>query len=554
VSLTHLQTTVTNTTNASTQIAVAVANPSPGATQSTSSTVNLTLPPASSTAAARFLDQATFGPTAATTAHVESIGLLAALQEQFNQPTTLFTVPSLTATNCPNVTWLCTQSDWINEVVTGNDQLRQRIAFALSELWVAPQTTNGAMPYYLNTMANDAFTNYRTIMTDLTLSPQMGNYLNMVNSGVAPVGQIPNENFGRECMQLFTLGTSELHMDGSNVLDPNGNPIQPYTETQVEAFAKAYTGWTYANPDGSTPTSFNSAVNWNYHMVAVEKQHDETAKTLLNGTTLPAGQTAEADLKGALDNIFADSNIPPFMSRQLIQHLVSGDPSPAYVARVANVFANNGSGVRGDMRAVLTAILLDPEARAADTLTGDQVESSPTFPAGGHLREPLLYVPNILRGLQATSQQPSELYPYTNIASGGMAALGEEPFDQASVFNYFPPSYVIPGTTINAPEFDLENTGTVIPRLSFVNGVEHSGGGYNFNVDLSATGTLGTLSATPSALVDYLGMVFMHSQMPTDMRTLIINEVTSIPATNVLERCSMAIYLVTTSSQYKILY
>ena len=494
----------------------------------------------------------TFGPTAATIAHVQQIGLLGALTEQFNTPTTLFTLPPDPDTECGS-NYQCTQSDWVRIAATANDQLRQRMSLTLSEIWVAPNHSDGAMPYYFNTMANDSFTNYRTIMQDLALAPPMGAYLNMVNSGAAPAGQIPNENFGREVMQLFTLGLAVLNPDGTPQLDINNNAVTTYSETQVAAFARAFTGWTYANANGSAPTAFNGTANWNYPMMAVDSRHDKTAKILLNGTTLPANQTTAQDLQGALDNIFAHSNIGPFVCRQLIQHLVSGNPTPAYVQRVSTVFANNGSGIRGDMRAVLTAILLDPEARAGDAQTGDQADQTPAVP-GGHLREPLLFVPNLLRGLNATQTTPADLYPYVSLAANGLGSMGEQPFNQASVFNYYPPSYIIPSSTTNAPEFSLENTATIIPRLTVSDSIIHSG--YGVKVDLSATGTLGTLGslADPSNLVDYLGMVFMHSQMPTNMRAKIITEVNTIPTSNPGERAAVAVYLVVSSSQYKILH
>jgi uncharacterized protein (DUF1800 family) len=552
VTTTDLQTTVTNGTGAAMQISVAVSNPSPGATQSTSSPVTLSLPSASATAAARFLDQTSFGPTAATIAHVQQIGLLASLTEQFNTPATLFTLPPDPDTECTS-NYRCTQSDWLKIATTGSDQLRQRLSLILSEIWVAPNQNDGAMVYPLNTMANDSFTNYRTIMQDLTLMPTMGAYLNMVNSGVAPVGQIPNENFGREVMQLFTLGLNLLNSDGTNQLDVNSNPIPSYTETQVQAFARAFTGWTYANADGSTPSAFNGTANWNHAMVAVQSRHDKSAKLLFGTTTLPASQTVEQDLQGALDNIFAQPNIGPFICRQLIQHLVSGNPTPAYVQRVASVFANNGSGVRGDMKAVLTAIFLDSDARAGDTQTGDQAESSPAVD-GGHLREPLLFIPNLLRGLGAIPTSSTLVYPYMNLSATGLSNLNEQPFNQSSVFNYFPPSYVIPSRTVNAPEFSLENTGTIIPRLTISDALIHSGGGYGMTVDISATGVLGSKASVPATLVDYLGMIFMHSQMPTDMRNAIIGEVANIPVTNLPERAAVASYLVLTSSQYKVLH
>jgi uncharacterized protein (DUF1800 family) len=530
-----------------------VTNPNPGSSSSNSISAQVIGAAAvSATAAARFLDQTSFGPTATTISHVEQIGLQAALTEQFNQGTTQFSEPPSPDTAvCGFTNWRCTQSEFLNVAVWGPDQFRQRVAMALSEIFVAPIEQDNAMPFYLNTLAADAFTNYRTIMQDATLSPAMGDYLNMVNSGKPPTGQIANENYGREMMQLFSLGVNLLNPDGSLQTDGSGNPIATYTELQVEAFARAYTGWTFANTDGSSPSSFNYTSNWLHLMVPVEDKHDTTSKTLLNGTTLPAGQTAEQDLKGALDNIFAHPNIGPFVCRQLIQHLVTGDPRPAYVSRVAAVFADNGSGVRGDMKAVLTAIIMDPEARAGDVQTGDQADTNPAVD-GGHLRESLLWTMNLLRGLNA-AQTPANSYSYVNFMSSTLTSVGEAPFNQSSVFNYFPPSYIIPQTTLNAPEFSLENTGSVVPRMSIADKVIHNEDSAPV-IDLSATSVIGQQASDPTQLVDYLGMLFMHSQMPSDMRTALIETITAIPATDLQSRAEVAVFLVVTSSQYKIMH
>jgi uncharacterized protein (DUF1800 family) len=533
------------------QISVVVQNPNPGETQSAAVTVSLSVPLVSATAAARFLDQTSFGPTADSIAHVQQIGLQAALIEQFNQPTTKYGQPPSPDAECASSNWHCTQSDFLKVSAWGNDQFRQRVAMAMSEIWVAPIWEDNAMPFYLNTLANDAFTNYRTIMQDATLTPEMGTYLNMLNSGKPATGQIANENFGREMMQLFSLGLDLLNADGTPQTDGSGNTTPTYTELQVEAFARAYTGWTNANPDGSTPSAFNYTANWNYLMVPVESRHDETAKILLNGTTLPAGQTAEEDLKGALDNIFAHPNAGPFICKQLIQHLVTGNPSPGYVQRVSAVFANNGSGVRGDMKAVLTAIIMDQEARAGDTQTSDQAESNPAVD-GGHLREPLLWTLNLVRALGATQTNPADAYPFVSFMSQ-IGSLGEAPFNQSSVFNYFSPEYVIPQTSINSPEFGLENTGTIVPRLSLANNIIHNSAA-GLTIDLSPTSGLGQKASDPAGLADYLSMLLMHSQMPTDMRSDLITAVTAIPATDLQSRAEVAVYLVVTSSQYKIIH
>ena len=545
-----LQTTVSASSAQPMQISVVVANPNPGETQSKAVTVSLAVAAASATAAARFLDQTTFGPTAESIAHVQQIGLEAALAEQFGQPASVYSEPSEPDAACPPSNWICTQSDFLKIAATGNDQLRQRVAMALSELWVAPVQGNNVLPFYLNTLANDAFTNYRQVMQDATLSPAMGTYLNMLNSAKPASEQIANENFGREMMQLFSLGTDLLNADGTAQTDGGGNPIQTYTELQVEAFARAYTGWTFANADGSAPSSLIGTPNWTHLMVPVESEHDTTAKTLLSGTTLPAEQTAEQDLKGALDNIFAHPNVGPFISKQLIQHLVSGNPSPAYVERVSAVFANNGSGVRGDMKAVITAIVMDPEARAGDAQTGDQMESNPAVD-GGHLREPLLWAANLERALGVAQTNASDPYPFVFYMNYVIASTGEAPFTQTSVFNYFSPQYVIPQTNINSPEFEIENTSTIIPRLSLADAILRNGI-KGQTLDLSATSALGQKAVNPGQLIDYLGMLFMHGQMPTDMRGALISAVSAIPVTDLQLRAEFAVYLVVTSSQYKV--
>lgn len=399
---------------------------------------------------------------------------------------------------------------------------------------------------FQNTLVNDAFTNFYTIMNGVTLSTAMGVYLNMINSNkpgtVTGVAQIANENYSRELMQLFTLGLVELDSDGTPQMDSSGNTIPTYTQAQVQAFARAYTGWTFATSTGGSPSKFpNQTTNYTMPMAAVESAHDTNPKILLAGTTLPAGQTAEQDLAGALQNIFNQPNVGPFVCRQLIQHLVSSDPTPAYVSRVAAVFANNGNNVRGDMKAVL----LDSEARAGDT----DVNA-----ANGHLREPVLWLTDVMRALNFTNNDAvagNDIVGNASFAALGnyTSTLSQKPYASASVFNFFPPNYYIPGSSTNAPEFGIENTASAVARLSLANTLVYnriSG----FNVDLSATSTLGKLASNPGNLVDTLGQMFMHAQMPSDMRSAIVNQITSL--TDPAQRVRVAVYLVITSSQYKI--
>ena len=548
VSGTQLTATVTIPAG-TTSITVAAVNPTSGNDPSATVKAAVTSISVLVPGAARLLDQATFGPTLTDIQHVQQVGIDAYITEQLKTPPTLLAeIPVAGNAVCAakNLT-PCEQSEWWQAVLTGPDQLRQRVAFALSEMFVVSTNSNNAQAVtaYQNTLATDAFANFATIMKDVSLSPAMGAYLNMLDSNKPAAGQIANENYPRELMQLFTTGIDLLNADGSVQLDANGNAIPVYSETQVQAFARAYTGWTYATAAGGSATKFpNYTANFYAPMAAVESAHDTTSKALLEGTTLPAGQTAEQDLAGALADIFAHPNVGPFVCRQLIQHLVASNPSPAYVTRIAVVFDDNGSGVRGDMQAVVRAILEDTEARAGD--------SNPAFD-GGHLREAMLYTTEVLRGLGATNVATdgdySSLGNYTT-------ALGERPYSAGSVFNFFPPSYVIPGTSSNAPEFAEENTASAILRLTLADNLVNNRIA-KFAIDLSATSPLGVIaSQTGNALtdsgnlVDALGVRFLHGQMPADMRSAIVNHVAGLPS--VPQRVRVATYLVITSSQYKI--
>jgi uncharacterized protein (DUF1800 family) len=479
---------------------------------------------------------------------VQQIGMAAYLNEQFATPTTLMpAIPSPPVATCPNGTFSCAQSSFWKNALTANDQLRQRVAFALSQIFVVSTDMVNArtIPSYQNLLAGDAFGNFRQLLNDVATSPAMGAYLNMLNSGAAPAGQIANENFARELMQLFTTGLFLLNPDGTPQLDAQGMPQPVYTEAQVQAYARALTGWTYANPTGGVPTSFpNGVPNFDQPMQAIEVAHDMSAKALLSEVTLPAGQTAEQDLAGVIDSIFNHPNVGPFVGRQLIQHLVTGSPSPAYVGRVAAVFANDGSGARGDMRAVITAILTDPEARAADT---DPAAN------GGHLREPILYFTGILRALQFTNVNPQGRY---DIATSYTAPLGQTPYGAASVFNFFPPTYVIPGAALNAPEFALENTAAATLRMTLADSIVRNHL-TSFAIDMSPASILGQIaSATGNAaadsanLVTALNILFTHDQMTAAMQSAIAANAALL--TDISQRVRVSTWLVISSNFYKI--
>ena len=530
-----------------TSFAFQVSNPDPGAANSNTLTVAATsLTPANVTANSRLLDQASWGPTLADIARVQSLGVQGWIDDQLAAPQTQIPQPPATLPAFCNTTVACVQQSFFQNVLRGPDQLRQRVAFALSQIFVisAVEIPRGdAMASYFNMLSTDAFTNYFTIMKDVTLSAGMGTYLNMVNSDKpnTAAGQIANENYARELMQLFTLGTARLNVDGTPILDANGQTIQPYTEQQVQAFAKAFTGWTYARADGATPAFPNNTQFYLAPMVPLDIHHDKSAKDVLNGITLPANQTVQQDLDQALQNIFNHSNVGPFVARQLILHLVSSNPSPAYIGRVAGVFNDNGSGVRGDMKAVIRAILMDDEARRGDNPVNAGA-------GDGHLREPVLYITNLLRGLTVQASDPNSFA--SGLQQFGLN-MGQRVMYSPSVFNYFSPDYIVPGTTTFGPEFQLLTTSSTIVRQNFVDSVVRNALGGGVLIDLTS---LQNLASNPQQLVDTLDAIFTHGALPASTdKAAIISAVNSLPASNLAARARLAVYLLTSSSQYQVI-
>jgi uncharacterized protein (DUF1800 family) len=528
--------TIPNTQTGTVQFSVT--NPDPGSATSGTLTAQVVKAIAPNVAD-RFLEQTTFGPTPALISQVQQSGLQAFLTNQYGLPVTPYADPA------PMEMFLsAVQQRYMVAILTAPDQLRQRVAFALGQIFViAGDKINDptAFTNYLRLLNNDAFTNYRQIMKDVTLSPAMGHYLDMVNNGKPAPGQHANENYARELMQLFTIGTSLLNDDGSMQLDSSNNPIPTYSQDQVEQFARAYTGWTYPTQPGMTQQKYNPP-NWTGPMVAVDSNHDTTAKQLLqysnaaSGGLLPSGQSAEQDLDGALDNIFNHPNLPPFVSRQLIQHLVTSNPSPAYIQRISAVFENNGAGARGDMKAVITAILLDTEARRGD---------DPTTAVGtdGHLQEPILYIAGLLRAFGAVSDG-------SNLA-GQASSMSQNPLFPPSVFNFYAPNFIIPGTTMNGPEFQILTTATALNRVNFVNTFVFGSLGSGTTVSFA---NYGTQASNPSQLLDTLNTLMLHRSMSSDMKSAILTAMQAVPAgTNQgLQEAQAAIYLIGTSSQYQV--
>jgi uncharacterized protein (DUF1800 family) len=484
-------------------------------------------------AAARFLEQSSFGPTPATIARVREIGFSKYIDEQFAAEPSPITDPPIDAKG--NAPMRPLQDQFFYNAVNGEDQLRQRVAFALHQIWVVSAVKvnrPGAIPTYLRTLQADAFGNFYDLMWDITLNPGMGHYLDMVNNDKPnpKTGKGANENYARELLQLFTLGLYQLNSDGTRKLDAQGNPIPTYDQETIEELGRTFTGWTYAPALGSPMKPHNPA-NWTGPMVAYEANHDTGEKILLDGARLSAGRSAKSDLEDALHLIFNHPNVGPFIGRQLIQHLVTSNPSPAYIERVAKVFEDNGSGARGDLRAVVKAILLDPEARDAD-------DASPA--AGeGHLREPALFIAGVVRALGASVDPTNGLATYSS-------QVGQNVYFPPTVFNYYHPGYAIEQTEINAPEFEILSTSAAMQRADFVNSLIY-GKIAGVTVDLTP---YSSLANSPDGLMTAVDNALMRGNMPADMRQVVRSAIFSGATPKAMAQT--ALYLTASSWQYQV--
>ena len=579
--------------------------------------------------AGRFLDQATFGATDADISHLVRMGYFGWLDEQFNAPPTRrmdyhdWVVNTLKedfqTDQMLEAWWLGALGgpDPGNTTLIHRDQLRQRVAFALAEIFVVA-TKNGLIDsfangqaYYNDLLINDAFGNYRQLLEDVTLSPAMGVYLNMLGNRRADSANNihPDENYAREVNQLFSIGLVMLNQDGTPQL-VNGQPVPTYTQDTVKAFAHVFTGWNWADCVPADHTNFSdcdvdwtTGANMQQPMAAFAAYHDNGTNTpddlpnkqllsypgAVNGGVLANGGTPQSDLKFALDNIFNHPNVGPFIGRQLIQHLVTSNPSPAYVQHVAAVFNNNGAGVRGDLKAVINAILLDDEARNGARKFPD------TF---GKLREPLLRLSHIWRAMGAqhrcgqdtvrqtgtgsyTQHYANRPYRYAGWYSAWSTdyLFNQQPLNANSVFNFFKPGFVPPGemTTkqLYGPEFQIttdsqiaEVTNDVLPRAMWLDihdtcdatddfgdvAIDHSR-------DLALAGSgQGGPSDPADRLVDAYNIRFMGGQMSSYMRTTLINYLNRIDhywddngkQDWRISRIQRALYLIFTSPEYAI--
>jgi len=370
----------------------------------------------------------------------------------------------------------------------------------------------------------------------------MGDFLEMVqNDKPDPQRNIaPNENYAREVMQLFTIGLYKLNPDGSQKLDQKNQPIPTYDQEVVEGYAQVFTGWYWAQT--GTPTWTYAPPNYRQPMMAFPDHHDTAPKTLLNGVTLPPGQTQAQDLKDALDMLFYHRNTGPFIARRLIQRLVTSNPSPRYISRVAAVFANNGFGVRGDLQAVVQAILLDNEARSRSRITN---------PSYGHEREPIIRLANLYRAFN-----PPALTGRFVLNSLTLI-LGQAPLYSPSVFNFFSPDYLQPGPIqqagLFAPEFQITTDTTVITCANrMAAAVYQHASAYNPDAIVLDLSSLTALAWNPAALVDSLNNLLMAGEMSIETHDIVLNTIIRIPVTSPLERAQTAVHLLITSPEFVI--
>ena len=545
--------------------------------------------PGNQAEASRFLQQATYGATSSEISRVAALGYSAWIDDQFTRPASLHLQvhqalqnefgPHFTAQSDLDCEFgygcsLTRHDAWTQIAVTGNDQLRQRVAFALSQFFVISDASDTvgyshlAVSDYYDSLAVNAFGSHRALLEEVALHPLMGRYLGMLQNEKANPSRNtePDENFAREVMQLFSIGLVELNLDGTPKRDAGGNTIPTYNNEVITNFARALTGWNFGGAatwwvwedDVKLPGLIRPMTAWPTY-------HDGGAKTLFPGTNLAAGRTAEADLKSALDALANHPNVGPFLSRHLIQRLVTSNPSPAYVRRVATVFNNNGAGVRGDMRAVVKAILMDDEARNMTLAAADEY---------GKVKEPMLRLTAIWRAFGAQGQAVAGAGGPTTRAvlrnRGAGVDMGQTVMSSPSVFNFYRPNYQPPGEFrrrgLVAPELQILNEATAMTTYNHWHGrlfqmdrddttlpATVSDPRFytaRFRLDLT---TEKALAVSPGALADRLNLLLMAGRMSPAMRQILVE---SAYATSMNDgggdRVEDMVFLIASSPQFAV--
>jgi uncharacterized protein (DUF1800 family) len=476
--------------------------------------------------AARFLTQASFGPSPYEIGRVVSMGPQGWLDAEFRKSQSLAkpyfdTWAAQHPGNKPSDVQFY-EIFWRNAVM-GDDHLRQRVTYALSQIFVVSMQDSDVSGYprgvgsYYDTLGKYAFGNFRDLLQAVTLHPMMGIYLSHMRNKKEDGNRLPDENFAREIMQLFTIGLYQLNQDGTRKLS-NGQPIETYTHADVAGLAKVFTGWAWYGPDTTTHRFNNGTADPNRDVLPMQNYtqfHSTSNKTFLGASTNGSGS---ADMKVALDKLFNHPNVGPFIGRQLIQRLVTSNPSPSYVSRVAAAFNNNGSGVRGDMKTVLSAVLLDPEAR---TLAADA--------DSGKLREPILRLANWMRAFNARSTSGRFLMWSLE---DPLTGLSQQPMRSPSVFNFYRPGYAPPNTSIAAagkvsPEMQITGEPSVIGYLNLVQAAVQSGVGENHDILPNYSAEI-DMAATPDRLLDRVNLLLLGGRMSSTLRGQIKTVLNSI--------------------------
>jgi len=496
------------------------AEPEPEPSSAPSPEPTTGLPPANPTdaiTAERLLQQATFGPTAAEMAAVQLKGVDLWLAEQI-------AIPAGGIADGLDVNQV--RAQLFLKMANGQDQLRQRMVFALGQT-LAVSTNKLVNGYelipWIRLLENHAFGNYKTLLREVTISPSMGKFLDLANS-VGSGGEAPNENYPRELLQLFSIGLFHLRMDGDYETTAQGNRIPTYDQALLKEFARALSGWTFPTQPGQAPVSHNP----DYFIGVMEprpQSHDAGAKSLFGGVVLPAGQSVVEDLDDVIDVIFNHPNVPPFVATRLIRSLVTSNPQPDYIERVAEVFADNGQGVRGDLKAVLIAILTDPDAALPHA-------------DDGRLRDPVLHVIGLARALGVQIANPIQ-FLYV------MANLGQQVLSPPTVFSFYSPLAPLPGDpTKYGPEFQIYTPALAIQRANFIYGILSGSFGSSFPVNLAP---YTAVAGNPHALVELVNQKLLFGRMSAALRSELVSlaQLTSDPQ----QRAFGTLYLTAISSE-----
>ena len=502
--------------------------------------------------AARLLHQGSMGPTLVEIQNAQGQSELQWLDAQLALPINYHRDYMVFTNDDEDFRYISRIDAWWKAVMQSDDQLRQRVAFALSEILVVSDLNNdlrsqpeGMVTYY-DLLLTHAFGNFRDLLEAVTLSPIMGTYLSHLGNEKADdaLNIRPDENYAREVMQLFTIGLDELNQDGTAKLDANGNTIATYGQAEIEGFARVFTGWTFAGSE----TFKRKSRDYVAPMQAFEEYHSQKQKTLLNGDVIPQGYSAQESLQLALDNLFNHQNVAPFISKQLIQRLITSNPTPQYVERIASVFNDNGEGVRGDLAAVVKAIYLDDEARHYGSVLSYQ----------GKIKEPLLKTVQFWRNLNARS--PEGFYKTWNLVD----RYGQGPMQSSSVFNFFRPDYQpaqLRADALVAPELQIAGDATLIGTMNehFADLVWSTA---EAHTDLNPNGIyvyiindMNTLQNNGiNYLLDQYNVLYFAGSMSSDTRQALLDLDAYFDDDQYRERVSYLLYMIAISPEFNLQY